>query len=287
MVRSPIRRPRTSRASITLSTRPATPRAIRPQATVNVLSQTGGVVWKFYESVLNRNPDYGGLKYWINDFVHGGKTGDIAAGFFESDELLNQIVTGYYQQYLHRAPDASGLAHWRQVWHATGGPEIIKAGFADSPEFYASAGGTPETWITELYLRILNREPDPQGKQYWLNYLTSHGDTAAARAAHRLRLFHLAGGLPRRRDRLVPGILAASADGQRTESIRQRNAGRQDRPRHRAGDHQPARIRPASSCVARGRRRSAAELFPADGFQRQPATNGFAAKDSLFAKLGT
>ncbi len=151
------------------------------QATVNVLSQTGGVVWKFYESVLNRDPDYGGLKYWINDFAGGGKTGDIAAGFFESDELLNQIITGYYQQYLHRAADAGGLAHWRQVWHATGGPETIKAGFADSPEFYASAGGTPEAWINQLYLRILGREPDPQGQQYWLDYLTSHGNTAETR----------------------------------------------------------------------------------------------------------
>ncbi len=151
------------------------------QATVNVLSQTGGVVWKFYESVLNRDPDYGGLQYWINDFIHGGQTGDIAVGFFESDELLNEIITDYYQQYLLRTPDASGLAYWRSVWHATGGPEIIKAGFADSPEFYTSAGGTPETWITELYHRILNREPDPQGKQYWLDYLTSHGNTAEAR----------------------------------------------------------------------------------------------------------
>ncbi len=151
------------------------------KATVNVLSQTGGVVWKFYESVLNRDPDYGGLQFWINDFVHGGKTGDIAAGFFESDELLNEIITGYYQQYLLRTPDASGLAYWRQVWHATGGPEIIKAGFADSPEFYTSAGGTPQSWVTELYHRILGRDPDPQGNQYWLNYLTSHENTGATR----------------------------------------------------------------------------------------------------------
>ncbi len=242
---------------------------------MNVLSQTGGVVWKFYESVLNRAPDYGGLKYWINDFVHGGKTGDIAAGFFESDELLNQIVTGYYQQYLHRAPDASGLAHWRQVWHATGGPEIIKAGFADSPEFYASAGGTPETWITELYLRILNREPDPQGKQYWLNYLTSHGDTAAAREHIALGFFTSQEAYQGDVTGWFQEYLQRAPTAERTESIRQRNAGRQDRPRHRAGDYQPARIRPASACGARRNRRSATELFPTDGLRRQPATSGF------------
>ncbi|HEV3342525.1 MAG TPA: DUF4214 domain-containing protein, partial [Pirellulales bacterium] len=138
-------------------------------ATVNVLSQTGGIVWKFYESVLGRDPDYGGLKYWINDFASGGKTGDIAVGFFESTELLNRIITGYYEQYLLREPDSHGLAYWEGVWHAQGGPEQIKAGFADSPEFYNSAGGTPEAWVVALYHRILNRVPDPQGEQYWIN----------------------------------------------------------------------------------------------------------------------
>ncbi|HEV3341319.1 MAG TPA: DUF4214 domain-containing protein, partial [Pirellulales bacterium] len=140
-------------------------------ATVTVLSQIGGVVWKFYEQVLNRDPDYGGLKYWIGDFVNGGKTGDIAAGFFESDELLNTILGGYYLQYLGRVLDQQGLDYWKAVWHATGGPEGIKAGFADSPEFNKNAGNAkgdnPVGWLTALYQRILNRAPDAQGLQYW------------------------------------------------------------------------------------------------------------------------
>ncbi|HUY34130.1 MAG TPA: DUF4214 domain-containing protein [Pirellulales bacterium] len=142
-------------------------------AAVNVLSQTGGVVWKFFESVLNRNPDYGGLKYWINDFANGGKTGDIAVGFFESNELLNKIIGGYYEQYLGRTLDAAGLSYWEGVWHATGGPEGIKAGFAASPEFNRNAGDTPTGWLTALYQRILNRAPDPQGFQYWQQQLAA------------------------------------------------------------------------------------------------------------------
>lgn len=140
--------------------------------TVNVLSQPGGVVWKFYESVLGRNPDYGGLNFWINDFENGGKTGDIAVGFFESDELLNKIIGGYYQQYLGRTLDENGLAFWKQQWRATGGPELIKAGFAASPEFNNNAGNTPDGWLTALYQRILNRTPDPQGFAFWQQQLT-------------------------------------------------------------------------------------------------------------------
>jgi hypothetical protein len=139
-------------------------------ATVNVLSQSGGVVWKFYESVLNRDPDYGGLDNWVTELSNGGMTGDIAVGFFESDELLNKVITGYYEQYLLRAPDPDGLAHWKAVWRANGGPETIKAFFAESDEFYASAGGTPDAWINALYQRILDRTPDPDGEKFWLNY---------------------------------------------------------------------------------------------------------------------
>lgn len=33
-----------------------------------------------------------------------------------------------------------------------------------------SAGGSPDAWITQLYLRILNRTPDAAGKGFWLGY---------------------------------------------------------------------------------------------------------------------
>ncbi|OYV76000.1 MAG: hypothetical protein B7Z74_00780 [Deltaproteobacteria bacterium 21-66-5] len=138
--------------------------------TVTVLSQRAAVVWKFYESVLNRTPDAAGLQYWTNYFNTGGNTGDMAFGFFESDELLDKVLGNYYEQYLLRPLDSAGLTYWKGVWHATGGPEEIKAGFADSAEFYNSAGATPQSWLTALYQRILNRTPDPNGESFWMNY---------------------------------------------------------------------------------------------------------------------
>lgn len=138
--------------------------------TVTVLSQRASVVWKFYESVLNRTPDSGGLQYWTNYFDNGGQAGQMALGFFESTELLDKIIGNDYQEYLLRIPDAAGLAYWVGIWQARGGAEPIKAGFADSPEFYHSAGGTPQTWITALYQRILGRSPDASGEAFWLNH---------------------------------------------------------------------------------------------------------------------
>jgi hypothetical protein len=149
-------------------------------ATVNVLSQTGGVVWKFYESVLHRDPDYGGLQYWINDFVNGGKTGDIAAGFFESTELLTQIITGFYEQYLGRAPDSGGLNYYIDQWRTNGGPEQSEAGFLVSPEFHALAqaqygakGAYPVDWLWGLYEHILNRAPSADDLTFWEQQLAN------------------------------------------------------------------------------------------------------------------
>lgn len=146
-------------------------------ATVNVLSQTGGVVWKFYEQVLHRDPDYAGLQGWINDFLNGGTPGDIARGFFESPELLNQIITGYYLQYLGRAPQGSDLQYWEAKWGQYGGPELIIAQFAASQEFNTLAnkqyGAYPDGWVTALYERILNRTPQPGDLPFWNQQLAS------------------------------------------------------------------------------------------------------------------
>lgn len=44
-----------------------------------------------YRNVLERSPDAGGLKYWV-DMLNGGKTrGDILRGFSDSQEFINKI----------------------------------------------------------------------------------------------------------------------------------------------------------------------------------------------------
>ncbi|HEX7448619.1 MAG TPA: DUF4214 domain-containing protein [Pirellulales bacterium] len=202
--------------------------------TVTVLSQHASVVWKFYEQVLNRAPDPGGLQYWTNYLDNGGQTGQMALGFFESTELLDNIIGNDYQEYLLRMPDAAGLAYWVGVWHATGGPEQIKAGFADSPEFYHSAGGTPQTWIAALYQRILDRSPDPSGEAFWLNHyqqqVAAGVDTGAVRQQIALGFFDS----PEAYGQDVAGwfqeyLLRAPTNAEKAHYVSQMEAGATDR----------------------------------------------------------
>jgi ELWxxDGT repeat protein len=137
-------------------------------ATVTVLSHTAAVAWKFYESMLDRDAEDQGLSFWISQFNSGVPTSQIAVSFFAGNELQTRVITDYYLQYLGRQPDTDGLNYWMAQWTAAGGPEDVQAGFANSPEFTAQNGNAPSGWVTGLYEKILNRAPEAQGLAYWI-----------------------------------------------------------------------------------------------------------------------
>ena len=144
-------------------------------ATVTVMSYEASTVVKLYQQVLHRAPDDAGLTYWTNLVQQGQPYSVVAQGIFESNERLDPIIEQYLQQFLLRPADAQGLAYWRdQVWRRDGGPDNVIAGMISSAEFFQSAGGTNAGWVTALYQRLLNRTPDVQGLNYWVQALNQH-----------------------------------------------------------------------------------------------------------------
>lgn len=138
---------------------------------VRLLDQRAAVVRKLYLQALGREPEEAGLLYWLQTLRQGATYGAVAAGIFESDERLDPIIRQMYRGYLLREAEADGLAWWKDVWRRTGGPEQVVSGIAASAEFFASAGGSHTGWVTELYRRLLTREPEPAGLAYWVDLL--------------------------------------------------------------------------------------------------------------------
>jgi hypothetical protein len=154
---------------------------------VSLLSYQASIVDKLYNQVLGRSADASGLQFWTTQIMGGASYGVVAQGIFESDERLNAIIAGgqlgsitypgYYPQYLLRPADPAGLAYWKGIWKQDGGPDNVIAGMIGSPEFFASAGqqhpNLPPNgaWVTALYERLLNREPEPAGYLHWTNAL--------------------------------------------------------------------------------------------------------------------
>ncbi|HXT57127.1 MAG TPA: DUF4214 domain-containing protein, partial [Pirellulales bacterium] len=153
--------------------------AVSTPTAVTLLSHQASIVDKVYHQVLNRAADLQGLQFWTAQIMQGQPYSIIAQGIFESDERLDPIVSQYYQQFLLRAPDPQGLQFWVNLWRQDGGPEHVVAGMISSPEFFAEAGNShPQlsanaAWVTTLYERLLNREPDQQGLQFWTGNLDS------------------------------------------------------------------------------------------------------------------
>jgi hypothetical protein len=94
-----------------------------------------------------------------------------------SDEWLSAIVTKMYKDTLGRAPDAAGLSSWVS-WLRSGRFSVAQAAslFYASDEYYLyHAGGTPTSWVTALYTKLLGRDPDAAGLQYWVAKSTDPG----------------------------------------------------------------------------------------------------------------
>ncbi len=72
-----------------------------------------GYVTALYQAILGRQPDSGGLNYWVAELDSGrATTVDVAAGFYASVESRRERVTELHQRILGRAPSATERERW-------------------------------------------------------------------------------------------------------------------------------------------------------------------------------
>lgn len=149
------------------------------------------LITHYYQSILRRAPDSGGLAFWdaetarLRDANQDAKEVFLAMAsqFFASSEYLAQgrddtgFVTDLYEAFFQRAPDAGGLGYW-QGQLAQGMPRgVLLSQFLFSPEFdafMASRLGTTTaraegTAVMDFYRGYLDRLPDSSGLSYWVH----------------------------------------------------------------------------------------------------------------------
>ena len=145
----------------------------------------------YYQAILGRAPDPGGLAYWQGEMTRLQGLGvDVqeafrvmAGWFFTSAEYLGrntgdaQYVTDLYRTFFQRAPDAGGLGFWTGQL-AAGMPRAVALySFLFSAEFgsymqglLGNTASRGEVYaVVDFYRGFLNRLPDTAGFQYWLN----------------------------------------------------------------------------------------------------------------------
>ena len=92
---------------------------------------------------------------------------------FDIDGNAGQVYR-LYRATFDREPDIGGLSDWVRGMDAGMSLRSIAAGFVDSEEFrsrYPQAADS-EAFLNLLYLNVLDRQPDSEGKAYWLDEMT-------------------------------------------------------------------------------------------------------------------
>jgi len=170
-------------------------------STLNANTQRENVeafVERFYNTILSRHSDAGGLKHWSDALIANEKAGeDIAKGFIFSPEFVGSKTTDseylvvLYRSFFDREGDAGGVAFWLDKLEGQMSREQVLYGFLNSNEFRAIAkkyGIIPvftaealleikKTKITGfiegLYLNVLERNADAGGLAHWTNGLAT------------------------------------------------------------------------------------------------------------------
>lgn len=107
----------------------------------------------------------------VVDAVERGGLPEALAGIVDGNPSAAMIDRLYLAFFL-REPDTEGWEHWIGTHAAGNRLEDIAEWFAESREFQRRYEGTDfSQFLDQLYLDVLGRTPDIEGKNYWLGLL--------------------------------------------------------------------------------------------------------------------
>ena len=121
-------------------------RAVFSDVTIALdLDGAGGQAYRIYKAAFDREPDSGGLGYWIAQMDQGMSLSDLSAQFINSVEFRDKyglnpsnekFITMLYNNVLDRDPDPDGLAWWVEEMDSKPErtPQQVLAEFSESDE---------------------------------------------------------------------------------------------------------------------------------------------------------
>lgn len=149
------------------------------------LDTHAAAIIRLYHAVLDRSPELCGYNYWLGRANENVGQAQIGEAFLSSPEFMaqhaglsnSQFVDFIYQNVLGRTADAEGRAWWLENIEAgvtTRGGMLY--GVSQSSEYKAAMAD--DVAVDLLYLGFFNREPDAEGREFWLKQYPAIGDIA-------------------------------------------------------------------------------------------------------------
>lgn len=153
-----------------------------------------------YRTFLSRDPDPGGLEYWVSQITSGKPRSAVLSDFLftlEFEQLMErlfgpptsraetQIVVDFYRGLLARLPDSDGFRYWLGRLRAAqcGGnvsaeARAISQAFVGSQEYAnrqnaLNSADRNREFVSDLYNAFMRRGADLAGFNAWVNQLDS------------------------------------------------------------------------------------------------------------------
>jgi uncharacterized protein YkwD len=144
-------------------------------------NETVRPVTRLYYAVFRREPDAGGLNYWVRLNQAGHRLEDIATMFAESPEFRTAygslsnaaFVQLVYRNVLERAPDSSGLAYWTDLVNRGMSRGRLLMGFSESVEYGTKTFA--DVTVSWAYIQMLGRVPTSSERLVWTTALNNGG----------------------------------------------------------------------------------------------------------------
>jgi RHS repeat-associated protein len=124
-------------------------------------------VTALYRTVLKREPEPAGLRFWMHLVESGTGLFQVVQGFWESREHRGLQVNDFYATYLHRAAEPAGQEAWIQALQGGMTETEMARLFVTSAEYTASHKD-PTAFVQGLYTDVLGRTADAAGLAFWV-----------------------------------------------------------------------------------------------------------------------
>jgi len=143
---------------------------VAPAAAETAPWPEGTFVDSTHRLFLGRAPTDVELSRWAPTIGLGHRAA-LTRALAASDEWAGARIDELYRTVFERPADPAGRAHW--VRHVAAGHtlESVAALLYGSEEYWAAAGGTPGGFVDRVYLGVLGREADPEGRAHWVSVI--------------------------------------------------------------------------------------------------------------------
>jgi len=119
-----------------------------------------------HELFLGRSATGAETEQWCRPVRDGNRIG-LTEALSVSDEWAGVQIAELYQKILGRTGEDEGRAYWLSQVERGLRIEDIAAQFYGSPEYFNANGGTNRSYVEALYLDLLERPADAEGRDHW------------------------------------------------------------------------------------------------------------------------